>query len=163
KGNYGGVPLSAEGRRVADSWDPANDEAAGEQCKSYGAAGLMRMPGHLHITWQDDNTLRIDTDAGTQTRVLHVGGAPSGSATGPVDRARECVCVEVRLPCALSRPWPRRSGRDLLGNQQGMVCARVRRIDTARAAAGSRNRHADHLAASLSDGAQRESQARCLV
>src|SRR5207247_3671306 len=79
----GGVPLSAEGRRVADSWDPANDEAAGEQCKSYGAAGLMRVPGHLHITWQDDNTLRIDTDAGTQTRVLHFGGAPSGSETGP--------------------------------------------------------------------------------
>ena len=30
----------------------------------------MRVPGRLHITWQDDNTLRIDTDAGTQTRLL---------------------------------------------------------------------------------------------
>ena len=30
----------------------------------------MRLPGRLHITWQDDNTLKIETDAGTQTRLL---------------------------------------------------------------------------------------------
>jgi hypothetical protein len=36
----------------------------------------MRIPGRLHITWQDDTTLRIDTDAGTQTRLLHFGGTP---------------------------------------------------------------------------------------
>ena len=47
------------------------DEAAGEQCKAYGAANIMRLPGRLHITWQDANTLRIDTDAGTQTRLFH--------------------------------------------------------------------------------------------
>jgi hypothetical protein len=82
KGNYGGVPLTAEGRRLADSWDPAKDEAAGEQCKSYGAAGLMRVPGHLHITWQDDNTLRIEADAGMQTRVFHFGGAQPATPEG---------------------------------------------------------------------------------
>jgi len=83
KGNYGGVPLTAEGRRVADGWDPAKDEAAGEQCKSYGAAGLMRVPGHLHITWQDDATLRIDADTGTQTRVFHFSGARPGEPGEP--------------------------------------------------------------------------------
>ena len=28
KGDYSFVPLNAEGRRVADAWDPAKDEAA---------------------------------------------------------------------------------------------------------------------------------------
>jgi hypothetical protein len=56
KGDYVSVPVNPEGKKVADSWDAAKDEAAGEQCKAYGAAGLMRMPTRLHITWQDDNT-----------------------------------------------------------------------------------------------------------
>src|SRR4029450_2198950 len=30
----------------------------------------MRQPGRLHITWPDDNTLKLDFDAGTQTRIL---------------------------------------------------------------------------------------------
>src|SRR3954466_15409068 len=38
KGTYPSVPLSADGRKVADTWDPAKDEAAGNQCKAYGAA-----------------------------------------------------------------------------------------------------------------------------
>jgi len=75
KGFYTALPLNAEGRRVADTWDPAKDEAAGEQCRSYGAANIMRVPGRLHITWENDNTLRIDTDAGTQTRLFHFGGS----------------------------------------------------------------------------------------
>jgi len=74
KGNYSGVPLNAEGRKLADTWDPAKDEAAGNQCRSYGAPGLMRVPGRLHITWDDDTTMKIETDAGTQTRVFHFGG-----------------------------------------------------------------------------------------
>jgi len=73
KGDYQSVPMSAEGKKVADAWDPVKDETAGEQCRSYGAAGIMRVPGRLHITWQDDNTLKVETDAGTQTRLLHFG------------------------------------------------------------------------------------------
>src|SRR5689334_1508059 len=64
KGIYTSVPLNAEGRRIADSWDPAKDEAAGNQCKAYGAAAVMRNPGRLHIAWENDTTLKIDTDAG---------------------------------------------------------------------------------------------------
>jgi hypothetical protein len=78
KGDYAGVPLNAEGRKAADAWDPAKDESAGEQCKAYGAVGIMRIPGRFHITWQDDQTLKIETDAGKQTRVLHFG--PVGAA-----------------------------------------------------------------------------------
>jgi len=73
KGDYQGVQLNAEGRKVADAWDPAKDEAAGEQCKSYGAPAPMSVPGRIHITWQDDTTLKVDTDAGTQTRLLKFG------------------------------------------------------------------------------------------
>jgi hypothetical protein len=83
KGDYTGVPINAEGRKVADAWDPSKDEAAGNQCKAYGAAAVMRVPGRLHITWQNDNTLRIDTDAGTQTRLFKfVAGAPPGPGQG---------------------------------------------------------------------------------
>ena len=73
KGDYESVPLNPAGKKLADAWDPAKDEAAGEQCKAYGAAGVMRMPTRLHILWQDDNTLKLETDAGTQTRTLHFG------------------------------------------------------------------------------------------
>ena len=55
---------------LINAWDPAADERAGNQCKSYGAGAIMNVPGRLHITWQDANTLRIDTDAGTQTRLF---------------------------------------------------------------------------------------------
>src|SRR5262245_54446933 len=80
KGVYDTLTLNAEGRKVGDSWDPARDEAAGEQCRAYGAGNIMRMPTRLRVAWDDANTLRIDTDAGTQTRVFHFGAAPAGTA-----------------------------------------------------------------------------------
>lgn len=79
KGDYASVPLNPEGRKVADAWDPDKDEATGEQCKAYGAAGLMRLPTRVHIYWESDRVLRVDTDAGTQTRTFHFG-APTGTA-----------------------------------------------------------------------------------
>jgi hypothetical protein len=71
KGDFAGVPLNPAGRDFANKWDPSKDEASGEQCKAYGVGGLMRMPTRLHITWQDDNTLKLETDAGAQTRTLN--------------------------------------------------------------------------------------------
>jgi hypothetical protein len=90
-GDYQGVPMTAAARRVADAWDPAKDEAAGEQCKSYGAPAILRVPEHLHFTWQDDQTLRLDTDAGTQTRLFHFGDwkAPAGPPTWQGDSLAE--------------------------------------------------------------------------
>src|SRR6185295_11485131 len=75
KGVYETLPLNAEGRKIGDSWDPARDEAAGEQCRAYSAANIMRMPTRLHITWDDANILKIETDAGTQTRLFRFGAA----------------------------------------------------------------------------------------
>ena len=77
KGVFDAVPLNAEGRKVGESWDPAKDEAAGEQCRAYGAGGIMRLPGRLRISWQDDTTLKVETDTGTQTRLLRFGNAPA--------------------------------------------------------------------------------------
>jgi hypothetical protein len=80
RGDFASVPISDAGRKAAEAWDPARDEAAGLQCKAYGAAAIMRVPGRAHITWADDNTLRIDLDAGTQARLLHFGGTvPAGA------------------------------------------------------------------------------------
>src|SRR5213594_4148005 len=83
KGDYLYLPLNAEARRVADTWDPSKDEAAGEACKGYGPVGIMRMPTRLHVTWQDDKTLKIETDTGTQIRLLRFGVAdtPAGQRT----------------------------------------------------------------------------------
>jgi hypothetical protein len=71
----GNIPYNVKGAQAALKWDPAKDEAEGDPCKGYGAPGIMRQPTHLHITWQDDNALKIDADYGTQSRLLHFGGA----------------------------------------------------------------------------------------
>ena len=75
KGDYQAVPMTEQARKIADAWDPAADAAAGNQCKAYGAPAIMRVPGRLHITWQDENTLRIDSDSGMQTRLFHFNSA----------------------------------------------------------------------------------------
>jgi hypothetical protein len=80
KGDFASVPVSAEAIKVGEAWDPAKDEAAGLACKAYGAPAIMRRPGRLHITWQDENTLKIETDEGTQTRLFHFGGKPPADA-----------------------------------------------------------------------------------
>ena len=80
RGNVDYLPITQEARRVAEAWDPAKDEAAGEQCKAYGAVGVMRLPGRLHITWETDNVLKLETDAGTQTRRFVFAEAPAAAA-----------------------------------------------------------------------------------
>jgi hypothetical protein len=94
KGDYLYLPLNAEARKVADTWDPARDEAAGEACRAYGAVHVMRLPGRLHIAWQDDRTLKIDADAGTQTRIFNfAAGRPLSvvSQENPVTPANQVV------------------------------------------------------------------------
>jgi hypothetical protein len=90
KGDAESVPLNAEGRRVTNLWDPSKDG----MCEAYGVGGIMRMPGRLRISWQDDYTLKIETDAGQQTRLLHfnrpaaAGGKASTSRTPAASTAR---------------------------------------------------------------------------
>jgi hypothetical protein len=82
KGDYASVPINDEGRRVADAWNLAKDEAAGLACKPYGIGNIVRMPGRMHITWEDDRTLKVEFDAGTQTRLLHLDRPAAGSKPG---------------------------------------------------------------------------------
>jgi hypothetical protein len=86
KGDYGSIPITLEAKKVGDAWDPAKDpakdEAAGEQCKAYGAPALMAVPTRLRISWQDENTLKVEADAGTQTRLFRFGDStPPAAAT----------------------------------------------------------------------------------
>jgi hypothetical protein len=83
KGDYASIPINLAAKKFADAWDPAKDEAAGEQCRSYGAPAIMRVPERIHITWQDANTLKVETDAGEQVRLFHFGDwkAPNGPET----------------------------------------------------------------------------------
>ena len=71
KGDYAGVPLTPAARKLADAWDPAKDEADGNACKAFGPPGVMREPGRIRISWTDDDTMKLETDAGTQTRMFY--------------------------------------------------------------------------------------------
>jgi hypothetical protein len=85
KGEYRRIPASPAALPLINGWDPVADEKAGNQCKPYGAAAIMNVPGRLRISWQNANTLRIDTDAGTQTRRLVFGAhvAAAGKPAAP--------------------------------------------------------------------------------
>jgi hypothetical protein len=82
KGVRNNFPLTPAGVAATNAWDPAKDEAAGEQCRSYGAVGAIRQPGRLHITWADDSTLKVETEAGNQTRLFHFDGALPPASQG---------------------------------------------------------------------------------
>jgi hypothetical protein len=83
KGDILYLPVNDAGRKVAEQWDPAKDEAAGEACKAYGAGGIMHWPGRLRISWENENTLKLETDTGQQIRRFNFGGAqpPGGEPT----------------------------------------------------------------------------------
>ena len=86
KGDYETIDqvMSAEARKVADSWQPSMDG----RCEAYGVGGVMRMPGRLRISWQDDATLKIETDAGAQTRLLQFLTAGPGGGAAAAKPAR---------------------------------------------------------------------------
>ena len=112
KGDYRGIPLTAEALKVAAAWDPAQDEAAGEQCRSYGAPALMSVPGRVRISWQDADTLKVETDAGMQTRLLRFRTDPA--TTRPArswqgDSAAEWQLARGNVPLNL-RPADRSPG-----------------------------------------------------
>jgi len=92
KGDYPSVPLNADGKRVADAWDPAK-ETAEDKCKAYGAGNIMRVPTRLHITWENENTLKVETDAGQQTRRFTFGPRPAIAGAAATDGGLQGVSV----------------------------------------------------------------------
>lgn len=83
KGDAASIPYKQEAVAIINAWNPARDEAAGLQCKAYGAPALMRIPGRLRISWQDENTLKIEADQGTQTRLLRFARPVTRAVTAP--------------------------------------------------------------------------------
>ncbi len=77
RGDYASIPLTPAAKDRADQWDPAADEAAGEECRSYGAPAIMRVPGRIRFEWLDEYTLQMEADAGMQTRIFYFGDRPA--------------------------------------------------------------------------------------
>jgi hypothetical protein len=75
KGDTASVPLNPAGRKVAEAWDLDADRARGELCKAFGPPGVIRQPTRLRMHWETDNSLRIESDAGSQSRRLLFGAA----------------------------------------------------------------------------------------
>src|SRR4051812_40991890 len=85
KGDYASLPINDAAKKVADAWDPEKDQKEGNACRAYGGAAIMRMPTRLHITWQDASTLKIDADAGAQTRIFRFADASTSSGQARAD------------------------------------------------------------------------------
>jgi hypothetical protein len=109
KGDYSSVPLNEAGRKAADAWDPSKTAADG--CRAYGAAAIMRVPGRLRISWEGDATLKIETDAGLQTRSLRFDSTQKpalertwqGQSTAAWDQIRSPGGLGVSLQTAPPR------------------------------------------------------------
>jgi hypothetical protein len=94
KGDFPGIPLNPEGRKTAGAWNPATDGS----CLAFGAAGLMRMPTRVHITWENDKTLRIETDNGQQTRTLYFDPAAQPAAQPSLQGSSKAEWVRTLGP-----------------------------------------------------------------
>lgn len=70
-GDYTGIPLNAVGDKLARQWNHEADVKAGQSCKAFGAAAINRLPTRVQIAWVDDETLRLDFDLGTQSRLVY--------------------------------------------------------------------------------------------
>src|SRR4051795_4361258 len=97
KGDIVYLPLNAQARQMANAWDPDKDQADGNACKAYGAVGVMQRPGRLHITWDGDQALKIETDAGTQTRTLRFASTGAGQVAAAASGERRGRAI--RPPC----------------------------------------------------------------
>jgi hypothetical protein len=100
KGDVASIGLSQAGTAVANAWDPAKDEAEGNQCKGYGAGAISRLPTRAHVTWQDANTLKWETDQGMQTRLFKFGSVAREAEANPGARSWQGLSVATWEPAA---------------------------------------------------------------
>jgi len=90
KGDYASVPLNPAGKAKADTWDVSQDGS----CKAFGAGNLLRMPTRLHISWAADDVLKIESDAGQQTRLLYFKSAKMPAAGAKTLQGRSLALWE---------------------------------------------------------------------
>jgi hypothetical protein len=103
KGNADSIAMSAAGTAVMNAWDPAKDEAEGNQCKGYGAGGISRLPTRARVTWQDGNNLKWETDQGMQTRLFKFGAAAQEAQANPGPRSWQGLSVATWEPAGGGR------------------------------------------------------------
>jgi hypothetical protein len=79
-GDFANIPENEAAREIGMAWTPETN--VGNECIAYGAPGIMHRPGRIKISWEDDITLKMEFDAGMQTRMFYFDetmapGAPS--------------------------------------------------------------------------------------
>jgi len=126
KGDYASLPLNEEGRKTADTWDLAKDKANGVECKAFGAAAIMRLPGRVRITWQDDNTLKIETDAGQQTRLLRFGSVQDGAGERQWQGVSKASWFKQPQATGLGLGLPEPAVRNFTGGELKVVTTNMR-------------------------------------
>ena len=100
-GDYTGVPMNSVADKLARSWNPEADVKAGEQCKGFGAAAINRLPTRLQISWQDENTMKLDWDLGTQSRLVYFD--KSKQPVGPPSYQGHAIGEWIDLPAPAGR------------------------------------------------------------
>jgi hypothetical protein len=130
KGDYGSVPLNGEGRRVADTWDLAKDAADNQQCRAFGAGALLRLPTRVRVSWEDDRTLKLESDAGQQTRLFRFAAAPAGTpvttVAAPAERGWQGASVAEWSKTAVSRGLGFGGGRGVAGGNLKVTTTELR-------------------------------------
>ena len=121
KGDFATLPLNAGARKIAEAWDPAKEGPGDAQCKAYGAAAIMRVPGRLRIEWAGDNALKMDIDSGTQTRLFHFGAAAGAAASQAVSWQGYSVAEWEGIPGAELRARKAGAPEDVRGGLKVMT------------------------------------------
>ena len=76
-GDTASLPVNERARAAAAAWDLERDKAEGALCKAFAGPGLMRQPTRIRIEWEDDDTLRLEFDAGRQLRRFEFAPQPT--------------------------------------------------------------------------------------
>jgi len=104
KGDYYSLPLNQEAIKAAMAYTPTQSDA----CKNYGAPTIMRAPGRIRIAWDNDTTLKLEADAGKQTRIFSFAGTaatPTYSAGTGLTQSPKPVSGEPTLQGVSMAQW----------------------------------------------------------
>ncbi len=104
KGDYYSLPLNQEAIKAAMAYTPTQADA----CKNYGAPTIMRAPGRIRIAWDNDSTLKLEADAGKQTRIFSFTGTaatPAYSAGTGLTQSPKPVTGEPTMQGVSTAQW----------------------------------------------------------
>jgi hypothetical protein len=90
KGDYAGLPINAEARRVADAWDPGEQLDDENQCRSHTAVYMMRSPFKFEII-HSDNMLVLTSESFEQVRTVYLDGREHHPKESPKTRMGDSI------------------------------------------------------------------------